>query len=195
MRKAIKKGVLSGISHDQLKLIFYNLLCAIKFMHSANVLHRDLKPGNILINEDCQIKICDFGIARTLPQSLLGKGSGNTHRLRESIIQSDLKFNNEKSKINGKIAKKLHKQHEQLKDKKRSLSSHVSTRWYRAPEVALVERQYDQSSDMWSVGCIFSELAHCSLESLEQHKKERKNPLRHIIFKGEYCYPLSPNPK
>ena len=50
LRNAIEKGLLSGISPKHVKLIFYNLLCAIKFMHSANVMHRDLKPGNILID-------------------------------------------------------------------------------------------------------------------------------------------------
>ncbi|KAG8814112.1 Mitogen-activated protein kinase [Serendipita sp. 399] len=34
------------------------------YIHSANVLHRDLKPGNILLNADCELKICDFGLAR-----------------------------------------------------------------------------------------------------------------------------------
>ena len=67
VRNAINMGVFSGISHNHIKLIFYNLLCAVKYMHSGNVMHRDLKPGNILINGDCQVKICDFGISRTLP--------------------------------------------------------------------------------------------------------------------------------
>lgn len=35
-------------------------------MHSAKVLHRDIKPGNILVNEDCSIRICDFGLARSV---------------------------------------------------------------------------------------------------------------------------------
>ncbi len=34
-------------------------------MHSANVLHRDLKPSNLLLNASCDLKICDFGLART----------------------------------------------------------------------------------------------------------------------------------
>lgn len=34
-------------------------------MHSVNILHRDLKPGNLLINANCDLKICDFGLART----------------------------------------------------------------------------------------------------------------------------------
>ena len=40
----------------------------------------------------------------------------------------------------------------------RYMSIHVGSRWYRAPEVALVEKQYDQASDMWSFGCIIFEL-------------------------------------
>ncbi|KAK6462794.1 serine/threonine protein kinase [Scheffersomyces coipomensis] len=42
----------------------YQLLRGLKYIHSANVIHRDLKPSNILINERCDLKICDFGLAR-----------------------------------------------------------------------------------------------------------------------------------
>jgi len=33
-------------------------------MHSAGILHRDLKPRNLLVNGNCDLKICDFGLAR-----------------------------------------------------------------------------------------------------------------------------------
>jgi mitogen-activated protein kinase 1/3 len=33
-------------------------------MHSASVLHRDIKPGNLLLNKACDLKICDLGLAR-----------------------------------------------------------------------------------------------------------------------------------
>ena len=54
------------------KFIMYQLLKALKFLHSAGIVHRDLKPSNILINSDSFIKVCDFGLARCTT-SALGK--------------------------------------------------------------------------------------------------------------------------
>merc|ERR1740122_590154 len=44
--------------------LLYNLLVGVKYLHSAGVYHRDLKPDNCLVNQDCSVKICDFGLAR-----------------------------------------------------------------------------------------------------------------------------------
>lgn len=35
-------------------------------MHSGDLLHRDMKPSNVLLNSDCHVKICDFGLARSI---------------------------------------------------------------------------------------------------------------------------------
>jgi mitogen-activated protein kinase 7 len=39
---------------------------AMKFVHGCKVIHRDLKPGNILVNATCEIRICDFGLSLLL---------------------------------------------------------------------------------------------------------------------------------
>ncbi|KAF4710701.1 hypothetical protein FOZ63_026862, partial [Perkinsus olseni] len=41
---------------------------ALKYMHTGQMLHRDIKPSNILLNSDCQVKVCDFGLARSVVQ-------------------------------------------------------------------------------------------------------------------------------
>ncbi|KAF0918535.1 hypothetical protein E2562_024795 [Oryza meyeriana var. granulata] len=46
------------------QFFLYQLLRGMKYIHAANVFHRDLKPKNILANADCKVKICDFGLAR-----------------------------------------------------------------------------------------------------------------------------------
>lgn len=42
----------------------WQVLRGLKFIHSANVLHRDMKPSNLLVNANCDLAICDFGLAR-----------------------------------------------------------------------------------------------------------------------------------
>jgi len=66
------------LSDAHFQSFIYQTLCGLKvrglpmkrleltrqYIHSAKVLHRDLKPGNLLVNADCELKICDFGLAR-----------------------------------------------------------------------------------------------------------------------------------
>lgn len=44
----------------------YQVLKGMKYLHSADIVHRDMKPSNLLLNEDCLVKIADLGLARTL---------------------------------------------------------------------------------------------------------------------------------
>ena len=41
-------------------------MLGILYIHSCNIVHRDLKPSNILTTEDCEVKLCDFGLSRTI---------------------------------------------------------------------------------------------------------------------------------
>ncbi|KAK8655642.1 hypothetical protein V6N13_108215 [Hibiscus sabdariffa] len=52
------------LTPDHHQFFLYQLLRGLKFIHTAHVFHRDLKPKNILANSDCKLKLCDFGLAR-----------------------------------------------------------------------------------------------------------------------------------
>ncbi|KAL4535722.1 hypothetical protein Ndes2526A_g06534 [Nannochloris sp. 'desiccata'] len=53
------------LSPDHVKFMAYQLVRGLAFLHSAGVVHRDLKPSNLLLNANCDLRICDFGLART----------------------------------------------------------------------------------------------------------------------------------
>ena len=53
-----------GLEKDHICYIMYQLICAVRYLHSAQIIHRDIKPSNILINKECQVKLCDFGLSR-----------------------------------------------------------------------------------------------------------------------------------
>lgn len=52
------------LSDDHAQYFIYQLLRALKAVHSADVIHRDVKPSNLLLNANCDLKLCDFGLAR-----------------------------------------------------------------------------------------------------------------------------------
>jgi serine/threonine protein kinase len=52
------------LQQDHVRFFLYQILRGIKYLHSAEVLHRDLKPRNLLVNNNCDLKICDFGLAK-----------------------------------------------------------------------------------------------------------------------------------
>jgi len=57
------------LTDTHVKTFLYQMLRALKYIHSANVIHRDIKPQNLLVNLDCNLKVCDFGLARGLEGS------------------------------------------------------------------------------------------------------------------------------
>lgn len=62
LQQAIVKQLIKQI---HVEYITYQILKALKYIHSGGVLHRDLKPANVLLNANCHARLCDFGLART----------------------------------------------------------------------------------------------------------------------------------
>uniref|UniRef100_A0A7S1C3Y2 Cyclin-dependent kinase 2 homolog n=1 Tax=Bicosoecida sp. CB-2014 TaxID=1486930 RepID=A0A7S1C3Y2_9STRA len=101
-----------GLEVGILKKLLFQLLKGIAFCHHHRVLHRDLKPQNLLINREGELKLADFGLARAFGIPV------------------------------------------------RSYTHEVVTLWYRSPDVLLGSRKYSTPVDIWSVGCIFAEMAN-----------------------------------
>ncbi|GAN06412.1 CMGC/MAPK/ERK protein kinase [Mucor ambiguus] len=62
LHQIIRSG--QPLTDEHYQSFIYQACCGLKYIHSANVLHRDLKPCNLLVNTKCELKICDFGLAR-----------------------------------------------------------------------------------------------------------------------------------
>mmetsp|Transcript_20110 Transcript_20110/g.36385 ORF Transcript_20110/g.36385 Transcript_20110/m.36385 type:complete len:450 (+) Transcript_20110:72-1421(+) len=145
--------------------LLYNLLVGVRYIHSAGIYHRDLKPANVLVNQDCAVKICDFGLARAIG----GEAQALPHTPRETEGDPDARSPIVPSNLRTK----------------RHLTGHVVTRWYRAPELILLQDNYTQAIDVWSIGCIYAEL----LNMLDGVRHVDRGPL----FPGSSCFPLSPD--
>jgi mitogen-activated protein kinase 1/3 len=54
----------SDLTNEHIKFFMFQMLHGLKLLHTINIFHRDLKPANILLNSNCTLKICDFGLAK-----------------------------------------------------------------------------------------------------------------------------------
>ena len=96
---------------DLVKSYLKQMLEGIAYCHSNRILHRDLKPQNLLINAKGVLKLADFGLARAFGVPV------------------------------------------------RAYTHEVVTLWYRSPEILLGATHYSTPVDLWSIGCIFAEMA------------------------------------
>jgi len=92
LHAVIRANILIDVHH---RFIFWQLLCALKYIHSSGIIHRDLKPSNLLINSDATIKLCDFGLARAvdsedMPDDLTDYVATRWYRAPEILLGSSL---------------------------------------------------------------------------------------------------------
>lgn len=78
--------------------------------------------------------------------------------------------------------------------KPRALTEHVGSRWYRAPELILMDKNYDFAVDLWSVGCILDEMIYCSEPYAKKVSPQNLGKFIKLraSFRGTSCFPLSP---
>ncbi|XP_023381232.1 mitogen-activated protein kinase 12 isoform X6 [Pteropus vampyrus] len=74
------------LSEDRIQFLVYQMLKGLKYIHAAGVIHRDLKPGNLAVNEDCELKILDFGLARQADSEMTGYVVTRWYRAPEVIL-------------------------------------------------------------------------------------------------------------
>ena len=74
------------LTDDQVKFIIYQIMRGLKYIHSAGIIHRDLKPSNLAVNEDCDLKILDFGLARPTDAEMTGYVATRWYRAPEIML-------------------------------------------------------------------------------------------------------------
>uniref|UniRef100_A0A7N8X2A3 mitogen-activated protein kinase n=1 Tax=Mastacembelus armatus TaxID=205130 RepID=A0A7N8X2A3_9TELE len=74
------------LSEDKVQFLVYQMLCGLRYIHKAGIIHRDLKPGNLAVNQDCELKILDFGLARSTDAEMTGYVVTRWYRAPEVIL-------------------------------------------------------------------------------------------------------------
>ncbi|OWK53804.1 Mitogen-activated protein kinase 13, partial [Lonchura striata] len=86
MRTDLQKIMGHEFSDEKIQYLVYQMLKGLKYIHSAGIVHRDLKPSNLAVNEDCQLKILDFGLARQADAEMTGYVVTRWYRAPEVIL-------------------------------------------------------------------------------------------------------------
>ncbi|XP_050978649.1 LOW QUALITY PROTEIN: mitogen-activated protein kinase 14B [Labeo rohita] len=74
------------LTDDHVQFLIYQILRGLKYIHSADIIHRDLKPSNLAVNEDCELKILDFGLARLTDDEMTGYVATRWYRAPEIML-------------------------------------------------------------------------------------------------------------
>lgn len=73
LRTLLQHGAEMSLSEKHVITLLFNMLNAVDFLHSTNLMHRDIKPSNFLVDDNCCVRLCDFGSTRPcLPNALDG---------------------------------------------------------------------------------------------------------------------------
>ncbi|KAK3009810.1 hypothetical protein RJ639_013935 [Escallonia herrerae] len=132
---------LGCLEEDMARIYIAELVLALEYLHSLNVIHRDLKPDNLLIGPDGHIKLTDFGLSK------VGLINSTDDLSGPSVNSSTLLRDNEPNMA----------AQSSLKREERRKHSVVGTPDYLAPEI-LLGMGHGATADWWSVGVIIFEL-------------------------------------
>lgn len=75
------------LTDQQIMFFTYQILRGLKYLHSSNIIHRDLKPSNLTVNENCELKIIDFGLARSEREEMTGYVATRWYRAPEIMLR------------------------------------------------------------------------------------------------------------
>ncbi|KAM6598479.1 probable serine/threonine protein kinase IRE [Cannabis sativa] len=130
---------LSCLDEDMARVYIAEVVLALEYLHSLNVVHRDLKPDNLLIGQDGHIKLTDFGLSKV------------------GLINSTDDLTTSSVSENGFLGEEETKAQHTSKREERQKHSVVGTPDYLAPEI-LLGMGHGATADWWSVGVILFEL-------------------------------------